>query len=199
MTNFKDLYFFHNRINNIVKVGISNEPKVRLKSIKYQSGIREIDLLIQFSGLGSRERDLHKLFSKYKTIGEWFKYTGMVKSYVEHLNKTKSFDNDDFAYLMILSDNYYSTNSGFGATNALNLTWNKLTRLVSDQYNNIIDVELKILRDINDDIFNYSSTWETIYYKCMKVTTINKNGTMNYLEFYIEYYEGKYCHLDYYQ
>lgn len=187
----KSLYFFYNPLNETVKIGFSNDPKRRLKTIRYHSGIKGIDALLEYSYSGEYESDFHKLFSEYRTFGEWFKFTGTVKSYLEDLQKNEGINTDDFLYIRLLADKYHTTNIP-------DLPWGKLKKLVIEELNSVIDIEIKILKTINHKIFDYSSTWRTIFNKTMEVSILKKNGEMDFLKFYIEYNKGKYIYLDYY-
>ncbi|MEM9110563.1 MAG: GIY-YIG nuclease family protein [Planctomycetota bacterium] len=61
------------------KIGVSDNPEARLKTI--QTGCPETVVLIN-KIKGNVERDMHEMFAKYRTNGEWFKIQGDLRSYL---------------------------------------------------------------------------------------------------------------------
>lgn len=72
------LYLFKDDRSNY-KIGISNNPKLRLDKIKYHNPTTNILLINGYVGSLSKniaredEKNLHKKFKNKKLFGEWFK------------------------------------------------------------------------------------------------------------------------------
>lgn len=62
--------------NGLFKIGISKDPRKRLAQIRTGSGV-EVELVAFYLTDGPArdvEKKLHKLFDKYRLLGEWFKF-----------------------------------------------------------------------------------------------------------------------------
>lgn len=85
-SRFKDhlvyVYLIGNLEYGFVKIGYSNDPNKRLKSL--QTGCPfDISILDVFEGGPDVEKSLHKRYRRYSTRGEWFKVEGELKDYIE--------------------------------------------------------------------------------------------------------------------
>jgi len=81
------LYFISNERRSVVKIGIANNPKKRLKT--FQTAHYEELIILKVIKIDNRQKafqletSLHKKFVKYHIRGEWFKLTPTVKKFIE--------------------------------------------------------------------------------------------------------------------
>jgi predicted GIY-YIG superfamily endonuclease len=81
------VYFITNQHKTVVKIGIANSPKRRLKT--FQTANHEELLILKTIKLKNRteafqlETALHNKFKKFHIRGEWFKLTRTVNSFIE--------------------------------------------------------------------------------------------------------------------
>ena len=67
------IYFIRGDHTNTFKVGISSEPRSRLKNMQTGCPVKLIlSRSVEVKNTESVEKELHKAFSKYKIHGEWF-------------------------------------------------------------------------------------------------------------------------------
>ena len=73
------VYAIGNIKHGFVKIGYSNNPEKRIKQI--QTGCPfPVTIIRTWQGMGRKEEKLmHRAYSKYKTVGEWFKIEGSLK------------------------------------------------------------------------------------------------------------------------
>lgn len=85
MTENKDFYVIE--LKSKIKVGITNDFKSRLNSIKTGSGIKDNEILniYYYPDLGFLEARIKRLFSKQKIAGEWFYKRQIVLIFIECL------------------------------------------------------------------------------------------------------------------
>lgn len=85
MTENKDFYVIE--LKSKIKLGITNNFKSRLNSIKTGSGIKDNEILniFYYPDLGFLEARTKRLFSKQKIVGEWFYKRQIVLIFVEYL------------------------------------------------------------------------------------------------------------------
>ena len=100
------LYFISTTRKNVVKIGIANNPKKRLKT--FQTAHYEELIILRVIKVENRalafklETALHQKFKKYHIRGEWFKLTPTVMNFIENyqthnislLNELVSFFNN---------------------------------------------------------------------------------------------------------
>jgi len=89
------VYFLHVvGERDFVKIGHTINPVcLRLNTLQKWCPY-PIKLVGAFEGLLSDEKDLHLRFDTLRTHGEWFKYTGDLKTYVE--NSFEDFDGEEY-------------------------------------------------------------------------------------------------------
>ena len=81
------VYFILNRDHNAVKIGMSHDPKERIKHLQ-KFMLDELEFLGCIScGENARkvEKELHRIFESSHIKGEWFKYELFVKESVRKL------------------------------------------------------------------------------------------------------------------
>jgi len=79
------VYFIGNTKEGYVKIGHSNNPNKRLKSIQTGCPFR-VDILHTIDDADiDVEKQLQKKFKLYNTVGEWFRYEGELKNYLEQI------------------------------------------------------------------------------------------------------------------
>lgn len=72
----KHLYIIQNQTTGDFKVGRSNNPKERIKSL--QTGCKDkLSLILIKEGQGTREKYIHQEMKRFHISGEWFKYIGL--------------------------------------------------------------------------------------------------------------------------
>lgn len=74
------VYFI--RRGDVVKIGIAADPKTRLGTLQVAHHER-LELLLVLEGGERRERRLHSRFNEYALAGEWFRYEGKLKDYID--------------------------------------------------------------------------------------------------------------------
>ena len=67
----KGLYFILNRVTGLVKIGISDDPLDRMKTLELASGVG-LELIGWAPEMARYERSLHNAFALQRRIGEWF-------------------------------------------------------------------------------------------------------------------------------
>jgi len=72
--------------NDYIKIGVSENPWVRIKSLQTGNPYK-IDLLLSFKTKNaySEEKRFHNYFDSKKSIGEWFKIDDDIKHFVKNL------------------------------------------------------------------------------------------------------------------
>ncbi len=76
------VYFILNKRRSVVKVGRSSNPYKRLRALQ-TSNADPLMLLCAIEGPPQLEKTLHGIFDSYRLSGEWFRYDGELKEYVE--------------------------------------------------------------------------------------------------------------------
>lgn len=80
------VYFVRADGRGPVKIGFSTGADGRLKSLQ-TSHHGELAIIAAIPGTQESERSLHKHFAKLRLKGEWFKYQGELRRYIEGLPK----------------------------------------------------------------------------------------------------------------
>jgi hypothetical protein len=79
------VYFIADTIKDVVKIGVSKNPKKRLKQLQ-TSNSSELVLLGFINGEKAEEQYLHCLFGKHKLYGEWFILNDEIIDYINLVN-----------------------------------------------------------------------------------------------------------------
>jgi hypothetical protein len=74
------VYFI--RCGEMVKIGVSDNPKARLRNIQTCNPAPAEIVKTELGGPG-REQALHRRFWRQHERGEWFRYEGALRRYVE--------------------------------------------------------------------------------------------------------------------
>ena len=77
----KFVYFILNPADQLVKIGISEEPTARLFSLQTANAIR-LELLGFISGGAQKEREIQKKFSHLHVRGEWFVFGDEIRDFI---------------------------------------------------------------------------------------------------------------------
>lgn len=80
------VYFISDNNGN-VKIGVSNEPAGRLKTLQTGNGAR-LNLLTCIRGGGWKESQLHKRFAEDRINGEWFILSPQIENYIKAIKKS---------------------------------------------------------------------------------------------------------------
>jgi hypothetical protein len=64
-----------------VKIGISKNPRERLKSIRTGS-YSKVNIYYVTPGGREKEKELHALFAQYRVNGEWFIYAKEIQDWI---------------------------------------------------------------------------------------------------------------------
>ena len=75
------LYLIENTTNSQIKIGISKNPKRRLKNLQTGNGDR-LKLIAQFDVPNDRhfEKRLHRAFWQFRKHGEWFEFANRAEA-----------------------------------------------------------------------------------------------------------------------
>jgi hypothetical protein len=84
MTTRNSFVYFMGGDDGYVKIGFSNNPHKRLRGVQIGSA-SPVRLLAMLRGDRNDEDSLHKRFAAYRVRGEWFRFEGEFKEYVEGL------------------------------------------------------------------------------------------------------------------
>lgn len=134
----KDLYIIENIDSQQVKIGRSDSPKERINRINNTSGvINKIELIMP--NFGDFETPLHRCFNSHRTLGEWFKYNGILKSYVAFLKGNNIIENTHLEYIYIAFSKYGS--------NPPNHNFEQLMHDVSKDYSSALKCYNQILKE----------------------------------------------------
>lgn len=104
------LYVFKGN-HGLVKIGVSIDPELRKKTLECSGGISIIDQWI--SPLCTNyifvENDLHKIFDKYRSSGEWFNFN--FESIVSQAETFEYITKEDISFLSIAPNDKTIVNS----------------------------------------------------------------------------------------
>jgi hypothetical protein len=78
------IYFIESQLTKLIKIGISGNPKRRIKEIEKMQG-GKINILKIVCGTYKSERYIHTMFSHLKTLGEWFKPEKELLDYIKNI------------------------------------------------------------------------------------------------------------------
>lgn len=91
---FKNVVYFANFKNGLVKVGTTSHLKNRLRALRHQCGFEEIEFFC-IEGSYITELLIKKIFKKYNTFGEWFKKDyRIIKEIIKKINIPKEKQDD---------------------------------------------------------------------------------------------------------
>ncbi len=80
----KLVYFILNPVADLVKIGISEDPAVRLVALQANTPHR-LSLLGVVPGGAEKEKELHKQFANLRVRGEWFSFDTELKEFINGL------------------------------------------------------------------------------------------------------------------
>lgn len=83
------IYFIQGKPGTPVKIGLTAKIKGRLSALS-TGHYENLNVLALISGGYSDEKKLHNRFTEYRLRGEWFKYEGRLKAFIEKLPKYKA-------------------------------------------------------------------------------------------------------------
>lgn len=79
----KSLYLMKDSTTGLYKIGVSNQPKFREKTL--QSEKPTISMIGQWEKMGKYEKKIHTYFAKHRIRGEWFELARAQVAYFCHL------------------------------------------------------------------------------------------------------------------
>jgi len=74
--------------NGLMKIGFSENPRVRMHGLRGECGGRTVRLKAVIDGTLAEERGWHMRFGHLYHHGEWFHYRGRLKRFVEARSHT---------------------------------------------------------------------------------------------------------------
>lgn len=83
----QQVYFICNPTTSRIKIGISIQPKARLRALETSCGER-LELLAVIDGGREMEKDLHRRFAVSRGVGEWFDPHPDLLSYIGSLKES---------------------------------------------------------------------------------------------------------------
>jgi hypothetical protein len=100
--------YFCRRPDGKIKIGVSANPVIRVKSLRTQGGFKSMKLLACFRGSEDDEAELHRRFAGHRVVGEWFTSSpdlnGVIKAMLkEHGDPTKLVTSSVRSYLDALA------------------------------------------------------------------------------------------------
>lgn len=84
------VYFAYSPVGNLIKIGYSRNPDVRVKAFRENPGLNTT-VVATIPGNRDTERALHKKFVQYQVGYEWFDFRGDLKKYVMRLPRKNNF------------------------------------------------------------------------------------------------------------
>lgn len=94
MGRVSKVYFLLSADKRSVKIGVSKQLDLRLSSLRIGSD-GHLKLLAAVAGTRKDERLLHAKFIDYHKRGEWFRYEGELKKYIDGLPRVRPADLDN--------------------------------------------------------------------------------------------------------
>lgn len=85
------LYFLHNPVTQLIKIGITDDVRKRQQSLECAGGVR-LTLLASLQGAHTFERALHKLFHEDRAVGEWFRPSNALYEITDLVRRTQDYD-----------------------------------------------------------------------------------------------------------
>jgi len=79
-SEIKQIYFIST--GEFVKIGIANNPKQRLRDLQTASPVK-LKIIYTIPGTENLEKILHNIFDEYRECGEWFRYEGGLKTFID--------------------------------------------------------------------------------------------------------------------
>ena len=83
MSNKNKIYFIQDLKTGLIKIGKSNNPKLRLKTLQTGSS-SELKLLKTISGGIYLEQIIHKYFNHLRKKGEWFMLDAELRAFINN-------------------------------------------------------------------------------------------------------------------
>ena len=83
------VYFIQEENNGLIKIGYSDNPKDRLRSLQVSSP-NKLKIIKVVDGNFDRERFIHYKFSKFSVRGEWFSPNSELVEYINNLEDSYS-------------------------------------------------------------------------------------------------------------
>ena len=80
------VYFILSEETGLVKIGVTTDLRRRVRALQTASPV-ELKLMGKIIGNRWREERFHLVFREYRERGEWFRYEGEVRDFVEGLAK----------------------------------------------------------------------------------------------------------------
>lgn len=94
--NYEEQFIYFIRSSEgFVKIGLSNNPEKRLKTLQTASPYK-LDLAYKMKGNESLEKYLHLLFAPYRAYGEWFQFSDAIIKFIQYQFIPKEFCKKEF-------------------------------------------------------------------------------------------------------
>lgn len=94
----RDMIYFVRSVNRHIKIGYSNDPEYRVKSL--QTGCpTKLHIQAIMDGNSQTELGLHELFAHLRVRGEWFRYTEELKWFIRSVKANPGRNNIKTLYM----------------------------------------------------------------------------------------------------
>lgn len=84
------LYFVQETTSGYIKIGISRDPRARLRLLRVDNP-NELEVLGLFRVNRLAERDAHRMFEAHRVRGEWFRPAPEILAHIERLGSYQEF------------------------------------------------------------------------------------------------------------
>lgn len=83
------VYFIQGIGGGPIKIGVAESPALRLRAMQPHSPVH-LQILLEFPGGFTLERELHKTFASSRLHGEWFDPTPQLLSYIDRRSRAST-------------------------------------------------------------------------------------------------------------
>ena len=85
------VYFLQGKVTKLIKIGISHNPRKRIKSLQLSE---DVDFLGAIEGDKCLESQLHEDFAPYRKIGEWFEPAPELVAFIRKYSSRRKSDKE---------------------------------------------------------------------------------------------------------
>lgn len=115
------VYLIKCTVNNVCKIGFSDNPKDRLQQLQ-TSYPHKLELTSIIDGDISIERHIHEYFKEFNTHGEWFMYNQLIKEYFDNYILHNKENGNLIAKFQRNADGFFDATSLLNEFNSLTIS-----------------------------------------------------------------------------